>query len=130
MNATHKRFRTASITVVASVMAALLAVVASIILKSGPYPKPVAALIGLMPVPAYCVLMWAIVRGVREMDEMQRRVQLEAAATAVVGTVLGTLTYGWLEKAGTVPHVNWAFVFIVTLVFYMIGLFVAMRHYR
>jgi hypothetical protein len=122
------RFR--NISLASGIAAAILGVTASVILKTGPYSTPVATLIGLMPVPAYGLLIWSIVQMVREMDEMQRRVQFEAAATALLATVFYTITYGWLEKARVVPHMNLAFISLITLAFYMLGLFIAMRHYR
>ena len=122
--------RYTAISLAASLAAALLAIVASTILKGGSFSTPTAAAIAMLPIPANLVLLWSIVQMVRHMDEMQRRIQLEAAATALVATVALTLTIGWLEKAHALPHINWAFVSIVTLVFYMLGLFVAMRHYR
>ena len=129
MNTPHlTRYRNISLS--AGIAAAILGITASLILKSGPHSTPVATLIGLIPVPAYALLIWSIVQMVRAMDEMQRRVQLEAAATALLATVFYTITYGWLEKARVVPHMNLAFISLITLAFYMLGLFIAFRHYR
>jgi len=50
------------------------------------------------PVVPGLLALWAVIRHVRRLDE--RRVQLEAATVAGLGTGLITFTYGFLEEAG------------------------------
>lgn len=51
----------------------------------------------LLPGLAVC---WAVVRQLRRLDEMQRRLQLEALGLAFAGTALLTFGYGFLENVG------------------------------
>jgi hypothetical protein len=127
MNCSKNRYT--AFALAAGFAAAILGVIADVMLRGHHYSWPVTVLIALLPVPAYFWLVFSIIQGVRAMDEMQRRIQLEAVAMGVVGTTLVSITYGWLQKAGA-PPVNWAFVPIVTLVWYMIGYFIGARHYR
>jgi hypothetical protein len=113
----------------ASLAAAFLAVAASALLKAYAFPMPVKILIALLPAPAYAVLILVILRGVRVMDEMQRRIHLEAAAICLTATVMITITYGFLGLAGA-PQPNWAFVACVMALLYTFGYAVAHRHYR
>lgn len=59
--------------------------------------RTIALLAPMAPAAAICVV---IVRHMRRLDELQRRIQLEALATAFAGTALLTLGYGFLEGAG------------------------------
>jgi len=52
------------------------------------------------PVVPGLLALWAVIRHVRRLDERERRVQLEAATVAGLGTGLITFTYGFLEEAG------------------------------
>lgn len=56
--------------------------------------------VALAPMVPAVLLCWAIVRLIRRLDEMHRRVQLEAFALAFAGTALVTFSYGFLENAG------------------------------
>jgi len=117
------------LTMAAGIVTAACVLTASALLRIPHLSREMKYVFAAIPVPAYAFLLWAIVRSVRAMDEMQRRIQLEAYATALVGTLLTTIGYGFLQKVG-MPHENWAWVSIVVFVFYMIGYFAAARHYR
>lgn len=70
------------------------------ILLQGALEQPwqtAAALLPMVPATGLCVV---IVRQVRRMDELQRRVQVEALALAFAGTALITFSYGFLESTG------------------------------
>lgn len=67
----------------------------------------------LLPLPAVAGIVWAMWRFVTESDEMQARIQLEALAVAVAGSVLTGFTYGQLETVGA-PHIPW--IWIVPLI--------------
>ncbi|NUS38376.1 MAG: hypothetical protein HOQ02_05065 [Lysobacter sp.] len=57
------------------------------------------ALIALMPVPPVAFAMRAIVRRIRDADELQRRIELEAVSVATLLVSLGYLTAGFLQQA-------------------------------
>jgi len=113
----------------AGLAAALAGIVSSALIKQNDFAPPVKVLIALLPLPAYAVLIAVIVRGVRAMDEMQRRVHLEAAAICLSATALVTIGYGFLGLAGA-PQPNWAFVACLMSFLYALGYAVAARHYR
>ena len=124
-----KELRQAMKPMVASVAAAFLGVIASALLKNYQFAPPVKVLVALLPAPAYAVLIYVILRGVRDMDEMQRRIHLEAAAICLMATAMVTVTYGFLGLAGA-PQPNWAFVTCLMALLYTVGYAVAYRHYR
>jgi len=57
------------------------------------------ALIALLPVPAIALAMRAIVRRIRDADELQRRIELEAVSVAAGCVSLGYLSAGFLQLA-------------------------------
>lgn len=56
--------------------------------------------ISLAPMIPALLLCVSIVGIIRRLDEMQRRLQLEAFAFGFAGTALATFSYGFLENAG------------------------------
>ncbi|GAA5232064.1 hypothetical protein FOZ76_15725 [Verticiella sediminum] len=86
-------------------------------------------LISLAPmIPAF-LLCWVIVRGVRRMDELQRRVQFEAIVFAFAGSALSTFGYGFLENAG-LPRLSMFAVWPLMAVLWVVGAALAARRYR
>ena len=71
----------------------------------------------------------AVVQFLREQDELQRKMQVEALAIGFTASAVITLTYGFLENAG-VPRLSWVWVWPVMAFFWCIGLVVAHRRYR
>jgi len=61
-----------------------------------PLPR---ALVALLPVPPIALAMRAIMRYIRDTDELQRRIELEALSIATALVSLGYLTAGFLQKA-------------------------------
>jgi hypothetical protein len=105
-------------------------VVSVLILKSttdpdAPWRIPVA----LTPVVPALFGMGAFVRYMGSMDELQRRIQLEAIAFSFGGTAALTFGYGFLEGVGF-PSLNWTFVFPLMMVLWGIGVAIAGRRYK
>jgi hypothetical protein len=97
--------------------------------RQGIVDTPLRFLIILVPVIPVIVAMRAFSRAVGELDELQRRIQLEAFAFSLGGTVLLTFGYGFLEYAG-LPHLNWFFVPPVIVTLWVTGVVLANRRYR
>ena len=78
--------------------------------------------------PALCIL-WAVIRGIAEMDELQRRIQLEGLAFGFGGTAIVTFSYGFLENVGF-PQLSMFVVWPVMAALWILGLRLATRRYR
>jgi hypothetical protein len=63
-----------------------------------------------------------------DVDELQRRIQLEALPFAFGAGSLITLTYGLLQVAG-LPELSWLFVWPVYAGCWLVGGFLAHRRY-
>ena len=77
----------------------LCVVVSSSLVRSMPDGVAKIAL-ALLPVIPMIAMAVSIVRRVNAMDEMGRKIQLDALAVAFVCTALTTFSYGFLETAG------------------------------
>lgn len=85
--------------------------------------------VALLPMVPAAWIVVAVVRQLGRIDELQRRIQLEALAFAFGGAALLTFSYGFLENAG-MPHLNWFFVWPVMATLWIVGLTWANRRYR
>ncbi|TFI57693.1 hypothetical protein E2493_13675 [Sphingomonas parva] len=56
--------------------------------------------LALSPMIGAVAAAWVILRAILRMDEMQRRIQLEAIAFSFLGTALITFGWGFAQEAG------------------------------
>jgi hypothetical protein len=86
-------------------------------------------LVALLPmVPAILVVL-AVVRQLGRMDELERKIQLEALGFGFSGTAIITLSFGFLENAG-LPRPSWVFVWPIMGLLWIVGTALATRKYR
>jgi hypothetical protein len=91
--------------------------------------QPLKTLIALVPlVPAGFALM-AYLRFLTRMDELGRRIQLEALAFGFGAAGMLTFAYGFLENAGF-PRISYTWVFPLMIALWGIGGAIATRRYR
>ena len=98
-----------------------------LILDSGP-----RVTIALLPVVPTALLLWLIIANIRTLDELHRRVHLEALAIAFPLAILLLWTLGLLQLAIDLPAEDWSYrhVWVYLPLFYFIGLAIAWRRYR
>lgn len=84
--------------------------------------------LALLPVMPVGFGLWAFIRFLGRMDELQQRIQLHAIAWATSITIMLTFAYGFLERVGFPPvSVMWVFPMLVSL--WGVGLALATRKY-
>jgi hypothetical protein len=88
--------------------------------------------IALLPTPFFVYYLWTWMKGVSEMDELQRRIELEALGFAFPVAVVFFMTIGLLDLAITLNPDDWSLhhVWLLMPLFYYIGLFRAKRRYQ
>ena len=86
--------------------------------------------IALALTPMICAACagWAVMRCIWRMDELQRRIQLDAIAIGFLATALITFGWGFAEEAGA-PRLSAFLVWPVMAVAWMAGLLIARRRY-
>lgn len=83
----------------------------------------------LVPVIPAVYGLFAVMRFVRAMDELQRRVHLEGVAFAFATTIVIMLSWGLLERAGA-PKLPTVWVATIMIALWGIGNYIAQRRYR
>jgi hypothetical protein len=110
-------------------MAAYVIVVfVSIKLVSG-LDQPIRTLVALTPLVPATFALFAYLRFLSRMDELGRRIQLEALAFGFGATGMLTFAYGFLENAGY-PQLSYIWVFPLMLMLWGIGGAIASYRYR
>jgi hypothetical protein len=104
---------------------------ARIVLEIPESPTWARVAAALAPTPLAAAALLAILRGARELDELERRIQLEALATAFVLAMLLIMTLGLMELAVTLNRDDWSYrhVWAMLPMLYFAGLAFARRRY-
>ena len=85
--------------------------------------------LALIPVIPILFAMRAFMRFFSNMDELQRRIQLEAFAFSFGATGIVTFSYGLLTDVGF-PAISWTWIFPLMIALWGIGQGIAVRRYR
>jgi hypothetical protein len=87
--------------------------------------------VALVPVLPFAGLLWRVIGGIRQMDELERRIQLEALAVAFPLAILMMMVLGLLELAVELSPDDWSYrhLWPFLFVFYLLGVARARAHY-
>src|SRR6202165_5253268 len=83
----------------------------------------------LFPVAPAAFVVWLFVRALARLDEMQKRIQMQAFGSSRGATALLTFGYGFLEGAG-LPHLNWTYVLPLMGALWAVGAAIFTWRYR
>jgi hypothetical protein len=83
----------------------------------------------LVPMIPLLFAMQANIGAIRSMDEPGRRYHVEGMMFAIIGTIVVTLTVGFLQWMAAVPTISLGWVWPIIAVFYAIGAAFARRKY-
>lgn len=89
-------------------------------------------LVALAPIPVFVWFLWIWMKGVASMDELQRRIELEALSFAFPICVVLLMTLGLLELAVPLNPDDWSYrhVWAMMPALYYAGLWRAKRKYE
>lgn len=90
---------------------------------------PARTVLALTPMLGALTAAWAIMRTIWRMDELQRRIQLDAIAMSFLGTALLTFAWDFAENAG-LPQLRAFAVWPIMGALWWISGIVAQRLYR
>jgi hypothetical protein len=104
-----------------------------LILENTALAGPLRIVIAMLPVPFFVFFLLTEVRYMRNLDELQRRIQLEALAVAFPVVLLLLMTLGLLQVAGiAISQEDWSYrhIWFLALLAYAVGVKTAERRYR
>jgi hypothetical protein len=90
---------------------------------------PLGYAIAFLPIIPSALALWAFMRMFRNLDELQRRIQLEAVAFSFLATCLITLTWAFQQNAG-LPRFDVSWVAPLLIMLWGLGLGIAKRRYE
>jgi hypothetical protein len=86
-------------------------------------------LLVLAPMAGAALAVVAVIRYFAQIDELERKIQLDALAIAFGASALALMSYGFLEGAG-LPHLNWTWGWPVMGAMWALGSVISRRRYR
>ena len=101
------------------------------LLEMATLAPPLRVAIALLPLPFFVWYLWTWMKGVGEMDELQRRIELEALGFAFPSTLVFLMTVGLLDLASPLGPENFSLhqIWLMLPLLYYIGLWRAKRRY-
>jgi len=113
-----------------TLIAAAVMIVAARVSRGFPLGSAVRIGLALLQGAASALVIITIVRGIRRLDELQQKIQLEALAFSFAGTGLLASSYGFLVNAG-LPDIDWGtLVWPAMTALWAFGVMLANRRYR
>ncbi len=88
--------------------------------------------ISFLPTITFGMFIYNYIKGVGAMDEVQRRIQLEAVVWAFSLGLLLMMTLGLLDFVVTLKKEDWGYTHIIPylFLFYFFGIFISRRKYN
>jgi hypothetical protein len=109
--------------------AAALAFASSLLVRTLSMPVGLKYAVMLLPAPALVGLILSVRRMSDRLDELQRRIQLEAFAAAFGVAMIGFIAYGQLNILGVLGPEDWIFPWLAVYIGYFYGLQSARKRY-
>jgi hypothetical protein len=106
--------------------------VARALLKNGQMETWLRVLVAIGPLPFFAVCLWLVIQGVRSLDELERKIQLEALAMAYTITIFLLMTLGLMQRAVELKFEDWSYAHVWAYVtaLYPVCVGFAARRYR
>jgi hypothetical protein len=94
-------------------------------------PAWVRVAIAMLPLPFFVWYLWTWFKGAAAMDELQRRIELEALGFAFPAAVVFLMTVGLIDIAVSLPEEDFSLhhIWLMMPMLYYIGLWRAKRRY-
>ena len=125
----NKAAKTYMVQFMGSMMLYTLVLMFSVPLLKSLGESPWRFLVAMLPMVPIVMGLMAFLRFFREMDELQKRIQLDALAFSFVTTGLLTFSYGLMQNAGF-PQVSFVAVFPLMIGLWGLGSVMASRRYQ
>jgi hypothetical protein len=132
MNNTTERLRPPSGIIISAAAWAIAYFLALIVIERMAAPEWLRIVLAIVPAVPFAFFLWSVVREIRALDELHRRVHLEALAIAFPLTLLLLMTLGLLDEATVLSRDDWSYrhIWYFLPLLYSIGLAISWRRYR
>jgi hypothetical protein len=112
-----------------AMLAYLMVLVGSItVLQSNP-DTSWRYVVAVLPVAPAALVLTIFIRALARLDELQKRIQMQAFGFSLGATALLTFGYGFLEGVG-MPHISWTFVLPIMAILWGVGTAIFALRYR
>jgi hypothetical protein len=112
-----------------ALLAYMMFVVGSVTVLRGNPDASWRYVVAVIPVLPVALVVYLFIRRIARLDELQRRIQIEAFGFALGATALLTFAYGFLEGVG-MPHLNWTYILPLIAALWAVGTAVITFRYR
>jgi len=121
-----------SVFITAGIVWVIIYWIALFFLKNPDTSGPLKVAMVLLPVIPFAFFLFRFIGYLRSLDELHRRVHLEALALAFPIATLFLMTLGLVEKAGALSPKYWSYqdVWYYLPLFYLIAVAISWRRYR
>ena len=111
---------------------AVVYIVCLLIVKKFEPSKTLGFILSFIPAIAFVLFIYNFIKGVGSMDEVERRIQLEAAVWGFTLGLLLLMTLGLLDLVVSLNKEDWGYRHLVPyfIVFYFFGIFISKRKYN
>ena len=115
-----------------SVLWAVVYIGCLLIVKKSDPSRAWGVVISFLPTITFGMFIYNYIKGVGAMDEVQRRIQLEAVVWAFSLGLLLMMTLGLLDFVVTLKKEDWGYTHIIPylFLFYFFGIFISRRKYN
>jgi hypothetical protein len=102
-----------------------------IIVKEFDPAKTLGIILSCIPTLTFIPFIYHFIKGIGEMDEVERRIQLEAAVWAFTLGLLLLMTLGLLDLVVALKKEDWGYRHLVHFffLFYFVGIIISKRKY-
>lgn len=101
-----------------------------IVKKLNPAPT-VGIILSFLPTITFALFIYHFIKSVGVMDEVERRIQLEAAVFGFASGLLLLMTLGLLDLVVVLNKEDWGYRHLIPyfFMFYLLGIFISKRKY-
>ena len=102
------------------------------LLKQNDLSQTVRVILALLPIAPFAWMLWKFISGITSLDELQKKIQLEALAIAYPVMMVFLMTLGLLDIAVGLSYENFGLkhLWYYMPIFYFLGVFIATRRYQ
>ena len=111
---------------------AVVYIVCLLIVKKVEPSRTLGVMLSFMPTITFALFIYNFIKGVGSMDEVERRIQLEATVWGFTLGLLLLMTLGLLDLVVSLNKEDWGYRHLVPyfFVFYFFGIFISRRKYN